>query len=975
MGRDTGTGESQNFARGASGADFLREANTPTDLYRSQALSFGPFRLLATEQLLLEGEGPVRLGSRALDILIALVARRGELVSKRELMRAAWPDTMVVEANLDRTCRRTAPCAWRRSGGCPVYRQHSRTRLSLRRSRQLGRRGTISGRPRATAVPLHNLPAQLTRLIGRDEIVGTLVQQLSMQRLLTIVGPGGIGKTAVALAVAERLIGAYGVWLIDLAPIADPRLVPTALAAVLKLEIRSENPLPALIAAMRDKRMLLVLDNGEHVIEAAAILAAGLLTGSRGVQILAASREALRIGGERIHRLPALPSPPASGRLGAAEVLNFPAAQLFVERAAAAANEFELSDGDAPSVAEICRNLDGIPLAIEFAAARVDAYGVQGVAARLHDRLRLLTGGHRTALPRHRTMKATLDWSYQLLDEEEQTLIRRLAIFVGGFALEAASGGVAGPGGSVSEIAERVASLVMKSLVVADMVGGDVRFRLLETTRAYALAKLQESGEAGVLGRRHAIYYRDLVEAARRASARDRLGAALAPELDNIRAALRWALAPQGDRSIGLALAAASAPIWFEMSLLAECRAWMGKALDHLDARDRGTHSEMELQTALGFSLMFTEGMSGRAHGALSRAKELAEGIEDLDYQLRTITGLAAFCHRSEDFQGALALGRRAEAIVKGDTDPVNLATAEWQLGTSLFFLGENTEALIYARRARQRATPELRRALVVRIGMDHSVYAGCVVALVLWTQGLLDQSAKTAREVVADAEAGGHPLSLCLALNWCGCMLPLRLGDLETAERCIARLKDCAEKQGSSAFLANSLGFEGHLSAARGDLSSAERQLRASLDNLRQARSALHNTPFLSGLAQVLAMMGRFDESLAAADEALQRAERANAFWWMPEALRIKGEVLLSSDASDTIAAEGYLRRSLDVSRRQGALSWELHASMTLGRLHHAQGRTREARELLSAVCARFSEGLTTADLQSARRHLEAWS
>ena len=953
-------------------ADVRSLATTSTRSPQGQSLCFGPFRLLVAQRLLLEGDRPVRLGSRALDILIALVERPGQSVTKHELMALVWPDTVVEEGNL---------------------KVHV---AGLRRVLGDGRGGTrylinVPGRGYRFVAPVvlvdepqrpapylatsneqHNLPAQLTRLIGRHEIIDSLIERLSIQRLLTIVGPGGIGKTAVALVIAERLIGTYehGVWLIDLAPITDPHLVPTALAAALKLEIRSENPLPSLIVALRDKQMLLLLDNCEHVIEAAAALATGILKGSRGVQILATSREALRVEGERTYRLSGLESPPASGRLSAAEVFNFPATQLFVERAAAAANEFELNDGDAPSVAEICRDLDGIPLAIEFAAARVGAFGVQRIAALLQDRLRLLTGGHRTALPRHRTIKAALDWSYQLLDEEEKTLFRRLAIFVGGFTLEA-SGTAAGADGAAPEIADRIASLVMKSLVVAEMVGEHVRFRLLETTRAYALAMLQQSGEADTLSRRHAIYYRDLVEATSRVSARIGLSAALAPELDNIRAALRWAFAPEGDGSIGVALAAASATIWFEMSLLAECRTWMEKAVDRLDAADRGTRLEMVLQTSLGFSLMFTEGVSDRAHAALSKARELAESVGDPEYQLRAISGLASFCHRREDFQGALALGRRAEAIVMGDPDPVNLSTAEWLLCVSLSFLGEHAEALVYSRRAQQRATPEVRRAHLVRSGMDHSFYVRCVEAHSLWTLGCLDQSAKAARELVADAQTGAHPLSVCMALSWCGCMIPLRLGDMETAERCIAWLKDCAEKQASSNFFANGLGFEGLLFAARGDLSAAERQLRASLDGCTD----LQHTFFLSGLAQVLAMMRRLDEGLAAADKALQRAERANAFWWMPEAIRIKGEVLLSSDTPDTSAAEGYLRRSLDVARRHGALSWELRTSMMLGRLRHAQGRTREGRELLSTVYARFSEGFDTVDLRCARRHLDEWT
>jgi predicted ATPase/DNA-binding winged helix-turn-helix (wHTH) protein len=428
-----------------------------------------------------------------LDILIALVERPGQLISKHELMALVWPDTVVEEGNL-----KVHVAGLRRALGDGLGGRRYLINVPGRGYRFVAPVLLLEEPQRpapyiATSNEQHNLPTQLTRLIGRREIIGNLIQRLSIGRLLTIVGPGGIGKTAVALVMAERLIGVYehGVWLIDLAPITDPRLVPTTLAAALKLEIRSENPLPSLIVALRDKQMLLLLDNCEHVIEAAATLATGILKGSRGVQILATSRESLRVEGESTYRLSGLESPPASGRLSAAEVSNFPAVQLFVERAAAAANEFELDDGDAPSVADICRDLDGIPLAIEFAAARVGAYGVQHIAARLQDRLRLLTGGHRTALPRHRTIKAALDWSYQLLDEEEKTLFRRLAIFVGGFTLEA-SGTAAAADGISPEIANRIASLVMKSLVVAEMVGEGVRFRLLETTRAYALAMLEE---------------------------------------------------------------------------------------------------------------------------------------------------------------------------------------------------------------------------------------------------------------------------------------------------------------------------------------------------------------------------------------------------------------------------------------------------------------------------------------------------
>jgi predicted ATPase/DNA-binding winged helix-turn-helix (wHTH) protein len=943
----------------------------------NRIISFGPFRLFPARRLLLEAERSVRLGSRALDILIALVERPGEVLSKEELMARVWPNTPVKEGNL-----KVHVAGLRRVLGDGRGGNRYLVNIPGRGYRFIAPI-TVADEsrspPPATSIRPHNLPGRLARLIGRTEVVGNLAQQLSMQRLLTIVGPGGIGKTVVALEVAEELIPAYehGVWLIDLAPIADVRLVPTALASALSLEIRSDSPLPGLITTIRDKHMLIILDNCEHVIEAAATLVAAVLRGSRRVHILATSREPLRVEGERVHRLTALENPPASVRFSAAGALRFSAVQLFVQRATATMNEFELSDADAPSASDLCRKLDGIPLAIEFAAARVDAFGVRGVAALLDDRLRLLTTGHRAALPRHRTISAALEWSYQLLSQEEQTVFRRLAIFVGGFTLEAASAVAANAVETESDIADTVANLVMKSLVVADLGDKEVRFRLLETMRAYALAKLAESGEAEALGRRHAAYHRDLVEAAWNRSAGGDFAAAYAPEIDNIRAALSWALAPGGDASIGVALAAASAPIWLEMSLLTECHGWMGKAIDFLDAADRGTRREMALQTELGLALMFTQGMSSRARVALTRASELAESLQDSDYQLRALTGLTMFRTRLEDHRGALALARRSEEIAQGVTDPVARSTADCILGATLLGLAKYTETLTYVRRALHRDTPAVRRGQILRTGRNHMIQAQCVMAQALWHKGLLDQSAQATRDVLADAQASGHPNSLCFALVWGGGVVFVLLGrgEIQTAERSIAQLKDHAEKHALSSYYACALGFEGLLSLRRGNFSSGERLLRASLEELGQTQYDLLYTPFLSSLAELLAAAGQLGDSLAAIDEALERAERNNALWWMPEALRIKGEVLLLSNTVDKAASEDNFHRSLDLALLQESLSFELRTAMSLGRLYHAQGRIRDARELLSSIYARFTEGFDTADLQTARRHLEEWT
>ena len=495
---------------------------------------------------------------------------------------------------------------------------------------------------------------------------------------------------------------------------------------------------------------------------------------------------------------------------------------------------------------------------------------------------------------------------------------------------------------------------------------------MLDTTRAYALEKLNESGETIEISRRHADYYGNILAETADDTATDEF-AGCAREIDNIRAALTWAFSPEGDISAGARLAAAATPVWLGQSLLAECLGWTRKALEVLDAQDNGTRWEMVLQCAFGYSLMFTEGLSNTARAALHRAAELAERLEDVDYQLRALAGLASCCHRLEDFRGALDLGRHAETIANKSGDPAVLATADWILGTSLFFLGEYREAATHAGRTCQRTSaPAVRRTHIAKLGRDSFVSATCTMAQVHWAQGQCDQSARLARDVLAETQRGDHPVSLCLALTWCGCQLPLWLGDLETADRSIAQLKDHAEKYSLSGYYAYGSGFEGQLFAKRGNLVLAERLLRSCLESLRQGRSETLYTAFLTDLAEVLAKAGRPGESLVAAAEALQRTERHDAFWWMPEALRINGEILMQSNPSDLASIEDCFTRSLARAHQQGALSWELRTATSLARLWYQRGRRSDAEALLTPIYARFTEGFGTADLRAARALLE---
>ena len=412
----------------------LAEDEQPIDL----AYTFGAFRLVPKERRLLLESEPIHLGSRAFAILAALVERAGTIVSAHELMRLVWPGMTVEEANLRVQLGSLRKVLARGEGG----RQAIET-VPLRGYcfvlPVVQSKAGLAVRPTVEAE--HNLPTLLTKTVGRDAAIELVSKSLATHRLVTIIGPGGIGKTTLALAVAHRSLALFaegralcGLF-VPLGPAAGcqrPRIRARHLRAF------PENPLTGLLTRLSGKRMLILLDTCEHVVDAAAALAETLLAELPPVHILATSREALRSRGEWVFRLPSLALPSTTGGLTVEAALAFSSVELFVQRATASQDQFELSDADAPIVAGICRRLDGIPLAIEFAAARVDDLGLREIAARLHDRFSVLTRGRRTALPRHQTLSATLSWSYDLLRPDEQTTLCRLAIFRGQFTAEAA---------------------------------------------------------------------------------------------------------------------------------------------------------------------------------------------------------------------------------------------------------------------------------------------------------------------------------------------------------------------------------------------------------------------------------------------------------------------------------------------------------------------------------------------------------
>lgn len=467
-------------------------------------LLFGPFRLLLGKRLLMAGHTPVRLGERAFDLLLALVGQPAVVLGKQELIATVWPGVFVDEGNLKvqiAALRRALRNG--RDGNRYIAAVPGRGYCFVMPVARSAEPSAATAHPPAPK-PLGNLPAPLAPLFGRDAVIERITRQLSQQRLLTLVGAGGIGKTSVAVAAARDLCAAFdhGAWFADLTAIDDQRRLPAALASMIGLTASADELLPALLSFLGDKRMLLVLDNCEHLVEGAAHFALAALQAAPGLRILATSREPLSVDCERVCRLSPLEYPPRSPSLDAAQALAFPAVRLFVECAANALGEFKLRDADAPSVCEICRKLDGNPLAIDGAAAAVATFGVPGLASRLNDPLQMPHAVRRTLAPRHRSLRGAFDWGYRLLAEDEQRLLRRLAVFADTFTMADVAEGVDRDGA----IADLMAGLVAKSLVEAIRERPEPRFGLSAVTRAYALEKLIESGEAERPGRSGAIF-------------------------------------------------------------------------------------------------------------------------------------------------------------------------------------------------------------------------------------------------------------------------------------------------------------------------------------------------------------------------------------------------------------------------------------------------------------------------------------
>jgi predicted ATPase/DNA-binding winged helix-turn-helix (wHTH) protein len=927
--------------------------------------SFGPFRLLPAARALEKAGVRLELGDRALDILLVLVERAGEVVSHKELMARVWRGLVVDPGNL-----RVHVAGLRKALGesdryiANVPGQGYCFVAPVRRET-----------PAATRQNLV-LPPVLARMVGRDEAVRMIAADLTTERFVTLVGPGGIGKTTVAVSVAHAMRKEFphAVCFVDIGAVAESKLVAATVAASLGLAVQTADVLPTLLDYLRTLRILLVLDNCEHVIDAAATLAERIFKETADVHILTTSREALRVEGEHAFWLLPLESPPPNSSLKAADVAAFPAVKLFMERAAASGARFELNDENAPMVAGICGRLEGIALAIELAAGRAGTHGIAATADLLNKNLGLDWHGRRTALPHHQTLRALLDWSYGFLPDAEQLALRSLSVLVGEFTLEAANSVVyEGPANEAATL-NTLDALVAKSLV--SVQAGDehsIRYRLLETTRIYALEKLQDSGEATGAARRHAGYFAALLNSRHGGQVDLEYSGrahALREHLGNVRAALEWCFARDGrvfDAALAVDLAAAAAPVFFELSLLSESYQWSAAGLAALDETTRGERREMILQSIWAISSMWTRGSSDDVLSAITRGMELARPLDEPSQRLRMLATKHLFLTRVADFRGALRAAEEWDAAAKQVDDVSCLAISDLMQGVARHFLGDQAAA----KRRFEAGFARAGERNLQLCGSDHRVRALVTMSRVLWLSGLPERAVDTAQKAVATAMGFGKPLDTCFSLLY-ATPVYLWCGDWSAAQEVLERLMNHTHWHVLKPFHAVALAMQGALLIGRGDAERGIAMLPGVLQKMRAERQDVVGTFVACCVADGLTAVGHPEEALAIIRTARRNAVRGAEAVQLPELLRIQATALLSTSHANEARAERLLVRSGRIAQRQSALSWELRTALTLARLHARRGDRERARQLLAPLYQRFTEGFQTRDLQATRQLLE---
>jgi predicted ATPase/DNA-binding winged helix-turn-helix (wHTH) protein len=934
-------------------------AATERKLTRDIGFAFEELIYYPATRTLVLGSRELKLGSRAGAILHAFLSRPGEILTNAELFAAAWPSTHVEEGNLRVTINALRRALQDASANLRlidnVVGQGYRFTANVERLdswSELGPKASNDGAPISSSLPL-----PLSRIVGRAGDIGDILGLLTRQRLVSVVGPGGTGKTTVALAVAHRFQEGMDApaCFVDLATISEAAMVPHVVAATLNVSLESDRPIGSLVDFLCRKDLLIVLDNCEHVIATAAELAEAILGGAPNVKLLATSHEPLSAQGEWLFKLQPLGFPSDVEELTMETVLEYPAIELFVERAMSCNQNWLMGERDLPAIAEICRRLDGIPLAIEIAAARTETLGVSELAERLEDRLKVLAVVRRTSVQRHQTIRKMLDWSYELLADAERVLLRRLSIFAGNFSLEAAVMVAGDEYLNPFAVREGVASLVRKSLLHPSSRAGTIAYRLLESTRLYALEKLGEVDESLRVKRLHLDYVTDVLRRAehewqntRRASWLE----AYEPIIGDARQALAWAFSENGETAPGVVLSALLVPLGLQMGLVDEFRTHVERAIQN--ARELAPPellAEMRLNLVYGILNQNQVRPVSFNEAGLVRAAHLANKIGDDRFRIEPHMVSAAFNLGMGNYAVALEHIEQAMELAERVDDDIAKLGVRRVLAQISHFSGQHTRAAELAKLVLQHPVVNIPVAYG-SVQVDRRVSMRIVLARTLWLEGKGDRALAVIDDAIELSKEDG-PMALCQVLALAACPILLWRGENEHALERTMTLLDAASRYTLGHWHSWGKMFHAIIqNRTTGDASSVA-GLVAPQGSLQQETMATLLCPIQQA-------------AYGASERIIERS------WCTPELLRVDAELILESNPNDTLAAEKLLQKSLEIARQQQAVAWELRSATVLARVWMSGGRDNEAKALLSSVRERIAEGQGTSDVSVADKVLQ---
>jgi predicted ATPase len=903
---------------------------------------FGEFELDPGQRRLSKGEAAIRIGARAFDVLTCLLEKAGTVVTKEEIIRTVWPSTYVDEASL-----RVHMVALRKA----IY--DGEQTLCIESIPGLGYKfakpvSTITDDSSASTAPTtrYGLPATVVRLIGRDEFIAHSVELMRSMRLMTITGPGGIGKTSAAIEIARSLATENkSVVFLDLAALSNGELIVSHLASSLGLSVFSSDPMPGIVQALGNSRTVLVFDNCEHLIDSCADVIDRLLQLTPSTSVIATSREPLRIASEKVRLLPSLEVPKKDDLPSACH--DFSALELFNERLIFATGQNGLTEmKDISIAADIVRRLDGIPLAIELAASRVAGLGLQNTASSLSDPINTLWRGRRTAPPRQQTLRATIEWSYNLLTTEERLLLNCLSVFAGPFTGDAAWS-IARDFLDRETFSDALSALRSKSLVSTSR--GDGRLRLLEMTRAFARRQLNAGEFAEACGLSHARWVGAELEHAKagwRNLDKFEWLQVHGDLINDIRAALDWCF-DTGQRKLCFEITAASHILWTQLGLMNEQLKVVERAMALMETTANvDPLIETQLRSTLGLVLFHVRGLRAdqKALREFEKAAEIAETIGDHVEIVRAHSGRCAIIttqgRYAEAAEIALQLESKFGKLAHGASSRI--------LAMNTHFLGQHEKTHQLCTLAVEATRGPIGRTLTSGAGFDQKTVALMLMAKTSWIQGFSQRAIALADEAIAEALNLDDAISICLAIYVSAFPVYFGLGEFQVARHHLALLRELSTKHSM---------FRSQLWA-----DAFELLLPESNATTRQFETAFVGDTNGSRLETVITLAG---ERCGA--DLVDWALAGDAGWCRPELLRIKGDIVRHSDPA--MARDLYSQAFAGAITQKSPL-WQLRAANSNAEWLQDDERSTSKRMIEAALKA-FPEAPPRIELQTAERLL----